>query len=307
MSEYQYYEFQAVDQPLIAKQIGELRRLSSRADITPRSFVNVYNYGDFRGDPDKLMDKYFDAFLYLANWGTHWLMLRLPKKLLPWKSVAAYSGGDCFSNRQRGDYVFLSFRSDEEDHGWAEGEGWLESLLPNRESLMCGDLRALYLGWLLAVQNEEVDEDVVEPDVPPGLAKLNKPLIQLADFLRIDADLIAAAAEHSTAKPSTSFSKSTVTNWLSTLPAKKKDAFLNSFIMGGDPNLVIKIQQQIVRSAKNIRSQKSKRKRTAGDLLERAQFICDARRSKKAKEQSCKMARRDQKVAKKKIKHLQSR
>ena len=45
MSEYQYYEFQAVDRPLTQEQMGELRAYSSRAQITPSSFVNVYNWG----------------------------------------------------------------------------------------------------------------------------------------------------------------------------------------------------------------------------------------------------------------------
>ena len=131
MSEYQYYEFQAVDQPLTSKQMEELRRYSSRAQITPSSFVNVYNYGDFRGDPDKLVEKYFDAFLYLANWGTRWFMLRVPKKLLGPRMATSYSAGDCLSSRQHGDHLVLSFRSeDEEGYEWAEGEGWLASLMP---------------------------------------------------------------------------------------------------------------------------------------------------------------------------------
>lgn len=75
MSEYQYYEFRAVDRPLTNAQMGELRALSSRARITSKSFVNTYNYGDFRGSPDKLMATMFDAFVYVANWGTHELML----------------------------------------------------------------------------------------------------------------------------------------------------------------------------------------------------------------------------------------
>ncbi len=54
MSEYQYYEFQAVDRPLIPEQMSELRAYSSRAQITPSSFVNVYNWGDFKGNPDTL-------------------------------------------------------------------------------------------------------------------------------------------------------------------------------------------------------------------------------------------------------------
>ena len=62
MSEYQYYEFRAVDRPLAQKQIEKLRRYSSRAEITRNSFINVYNYGDFGGDPEKLIENSFDVF-----------------------------------------------------------------------------------------------------------------------------------------------------------------------------------------------------------------------------------------------------
>jgi hypothetical protein len=67
MSEYQYYEFQAIDRPLTEKEMRELRSYSSRAHITPASFVNDYSRGDFKGNEDTWMEKYFDAFLYLAN------------------------------------------------------------------------------------------------------------------------------------------------------------------------------------------------------------------------------------------------
>jgi hypothetical protein len=50
--------------------MDELRQLSARVEITPTSFANTYNYGDFRGDPDRLMDRWFDAFVHVANWGT---------------------------------------------------------------------------------------------------------------------------------------------------------------------------------------------------------------------------------------------
>jgi hypothetical protein len=49
LSEYQFYEFLAVDRPLDARQLGEVRSLSTRADITPTGFVNVYHWGNFRG------------------------------------------------------------------------------------------------------------------------------------------------------------------------------------------------------------------------------------------------------------------
>jgi hypothetical protein len=42
VSEYQYYEFTAVDRPLTTREQSELRSLSTRADITATSFVNTY-------------------------------------------------------------------------------------------------------------------------------------------------------------------------------------------------------------------------------------------------------------------------
>jgi hypothetical protein len=77
MSEYQYYEFLAVDRPLTVAEQAEVRELSTRARITSTSFTNEYHWGDFRGDPRALMRRYYDAHLYLANWGTHQIMLRL--------------------------------------------------------------------------------------------------------------------------------------------------------------------------------------------------------------------------------------
>ncbi len=56
-----------------------LRGLSTRAQITTTSFVNVYHWGDFRGDPIELMERCFDAFVYVTNWGYRQFMVRLPR------------------------------------------------------------------------------------------------------------------------------------------------------------------------------------------------------------------------------------
>jgi hypothetical protein len=32
--------------------------------------MSEYQYYEFRDDPQKMTERYFDAFLYLANWGT---------------------------------------------------------------------------------------------------------------------------------------------------------------------------------------------------------------------------------------------
>ena len=104
MSEYQYYEFQAIDRPLTGDEMRKLRSYSTRARITPTSFVNDYSWGSFGGDEDAWMQKYFDAFLYLANWGTHIFKLRLPESLLP-KDTARLYASHCLSVRGKKDQV----------------------------------------------------------------------------------------------------------------------------------------------------------------------------------------------------------
>jgi hypothetical protein len=126
MSEYQYYEFQAIDRPLTAAQMEELRAFSSRARITPTTFVNEYSYGSFKGDADGWMQQYFDAHLYLANWGTHVLMLRLPSRLLAKKTATPYCPGHSANASESKGKVVLSFLSEDEDGGeWVDGAGEL--------------------------------------------------------------------------------------------------------------------------------------------------------------------------------------
>ena len=67
MSEYPYYEFLAIDRPLTKDELDELRALSTRATITPVSFTNEYNWGDSRRDHDNLMQRCFDAHVYVVK------------------------------------------------------------------------------------------------------------------------------------------------------------------------------------------------------------------------------------------------
>lgn len=79
MSEYQYYEFAAIDKPLTRTEMTELRAVSTRAVITPSGFSNHYEWGDLKADPADWMRRYFDAFVYTANWCSCYVSLRLPK------------------------------------------------------------------------------------------------------------------------------------------------------------------------------------------------------------------------------------
>ena len=57
MSEYQSYEFQAIDRPLGEADMEALRTLSTRAQISATSFTNHYKWGDFQGDPNRLIGR----------------------------------------------------------------------------------------------------------------------------------------------------------------------------------------------------------------------------------------------------------
>lgn len=68
MSEYQYFEFATLDRRLSPNEQADLRRYSSRARITASSFSNEYHWGDFKGDAEDWMERYFDAHVHVANW-----------------------------------------------------------------------------------------------------------------------------------------------------------------------------------------------------------------------------------------------
>jgi hypothetical protein len=82
----------------------------------------------------------------------------------------------------------------EPDDYWDETGGQLAGMVQARSELAAGDLRLLYLAWLLALQSIEVADEETEPPVPAGLGNLSASLQAIADFLDIDEDLIAVAA-----------------------------------------------------------------------------------------------------------------
>lgn len=131
------------------------------------------------------MERYFDAFLHVANWGTHWLMLRLPRELMRLGDVGDYLLEDGIQGWQTAEHLVLSFRSETDEPEWEEGSGWLSSLIGARAALIRGDRRSLYLGWLAQAWAGSLDDTAREPPVPPGLGELDATHLALADFLRI--------------------------------------------------------------------------------------------------------------------------
>lgn len=287
MSEYQFYEFQAIDHTLTDKELKELRVFSTRADITPTSFVNEYSWGNFKGDVNLWMEKYFDGFLYYANWGTHILKLALPSAFLDLKTAQTYCNGNTISARLSKDKIIVDFFSESED-GEGEEELRLSSFLCLRTDLSRGDLRCLYLGWLSDVQNEEYDGEELEPPVPPGLAQLSPALINFAEFLRIDSDLIEAASKTSPSLEETTPNSTDLRTWLATLSANEKENLLADILEGtmkGDRIAAIKLVHRFNKMWSHQQANqmgKLKQQRTIYELLKEAESIAQERQRLKA-------------------------
>ncbi|SBT54291.1 hypothetical protein [Micromonospora narathiwatensis] len=306
MSEYQYYEFTAVDRPLTGRERAELRSLSTRADITATSFVNTYEWGDFKGDPRTLVERYFDAHLYLANWGTRRLMLRLPKHVLDPVTVAQYCQGGSASAWTAGTHVIIDLHDEDEDgtDEWdLDGHGLLASIIPVRAGLAAGDLRLLYLGWLRCVQSAEIADDEPEPPVPTGLGTLDAPLTAVAEFLRIDPDLIAAAAAGSAPAASGEPAAAQLRTWVVGLPARDKDAILTDLITGGDSHLRSRLLRRY-RDAHHTDTPTPAVARTAGELLATAAELRAQRKRRDAEQRERDRIRRERSAAAARQRHL---
>jgi hypothetical protein len=275
MSEHQSYAFLAIDRPLDQDAQKALRSISSRARITATSFTNHYEWGDLKGDPRKFMERWFDLHVYTANWGSRRLMLRLPVRSVGRDEIDSFLGwSDEVEIWTSGDHLIVDVRCDEEGaDDWAdEDSDWLAAVAPLRSDILSGDLRLFYLLWLATVQDGFVPEDEIEPI--PGIAPLTGALEGLAEFLRIDADLVQAAAEPGA--QDTSLSKDELRRALAAIPEREKVELLLRAV-DGDVHVGAELKNRFRR-----RSSAPELRRTAGALRLRAQEIAEAHERKDA-------------------------
>jgi len=309
MSEYQQFEFVAIDRPLTPQEQDSLREFSSRATITSRQFKVDYSWGSFKGDEDKWIDRYFDAFLYLSNWGSRRFILRLPHDVLPLETARRYCASETASTRSSGSNVVLNFGIDNEgEHEWIdEDDDTLARLLPLRADLADGDHRALYLAWLAGISvesgydDDESDEDVKErenqeePPCPPGLGKLTPQLEAFAEFLSLDDDLIAAAASASPVLEDVN--SDAFESWVIALSSEEKTSLVVRLVRSSAALLRSELLQRFRESRDRSLHRPAVKPRTVGEIFRLADSVGDVRRRKEAEDAAREKAIRDQQEA----------
>lgn len=201
MSEFQYYEFRTVDRQLTPQEMEEIRKLSSRASVTKNRAIFTYSFGDFRGNSDDVLAKYFDAFLYVSNFGTKKLGFRLPTRLFKMQNLCPYEYEYVVEIEPYTDHTIVTLHfNDDEAGGWIDEEDCstlLDELLPLRQSLLLGDPRLLYI-TLLASQNRlGIEKYKQSLPIPPNLKSLTPALRAFVDFFELDPALLKQAAAQS--------------------------------------------------------------------------------------------------------------
>jgi hypothetical protein len=293
MSEYQYYEFQAIDRPLTRVEQEMLRSISSRGRITATSFSNHYEWGDFKGDPRRLMESCFDLHLYFANWGTRRLMIRVPIRLIDRGRLTDFlSEVDWVTTWISGPHLIIDIRRDEvepDDDQWDDGAGWLAALAPLRSDLLSGDLRLFYLLWLSAVEDGFLRDETLEP--LPGIGPMTGALDAAVEFFDIDPDLVQAAAAVSPddGEPS----PEAMRDFLATLSEQEKTDLL-ARLMEGDAHVGSELRQR----ARERLGRPDGARRTVGELRETAREIHMARERIEAERREAELRRNAEEVEK---------
>ena len=290
MSEYQYYEFLAIDRPLTAEEISALRALSSRAHITPVSFTNHYEWGDFKGKPDKLMEMFFDAHVYVANWRAAIFKVRVPIEAIPENVVEEMAVPDFLDFKATKTHQIITWSLNESENydrfGMENGHGWMARLAPVREEILSGDMRCLYIGWLSAVTAEMIDDDDMEPLPVVGLANLTPAQEALVEFLEVDEDLLAGAGVGRQSAPKAEISTHEMDKWIDALPRDEVNSILEQLLEGKGQQAERALKNRFAAWRRGLQAAKvDVPRRTVGEIRKHAEAAERIRHEQEKREQ----------------------
>jgi hypothetical protein len=164
----------------------------------------------------------------------------------------------------------------------------------------------LYLGWLLCAQNGDLDDDEVEPSVPAGLAQLSASLESLVEFLRIDTDLLDAAAAASPPSVQTEPTPADIREWLAKLPVVEKDDVLVRLVAGNDASLANELVQRMRREREGDQGARNAvtKQRTVAELLRAGEQLADERKRIATEKVAKEKEQRERAAARERVKHL---
>lgn len=220
--------------------------------------------------------------------------------------------------REAPEHVVISIYSDQDegrdyDEHDEDPSQVLDNLLPLRDEIARGDLRALYLAWLVAAWNGLVDEEESEPPVPPGLGECGAALESLVSFLWLDPELVEVAARRSPPARVMNESKVTADAWLEGLASAEKDQWLRRILADEQGYAAMEFQrrfqaavQQDLRSTREPDAPDESAWRRAGELLKAAEDLSEANEQAAKLRMAEERAAAEKKAAEERLRFLQT-
>ena len=245
------------------------------------------------------MRRYFDAFVYTANWCSCRLALRVPLSTFRKAELKPFATKYALTIEASDEHWIFDWALNEsEDYdrfSEEDGSGWMRRLAPLRDELLRGDLRSLYLGWLAGAGSGELREEAREPEVPPGLSELSLPQQALVEFLEIDPDILAAAMAGSARAPTTDADdRDRLDAWLGEWSRDEMVAVLKLITQGQGQDAERRVR---IRHATWLKAQRPARasatpRRNVAELSELAKLASGPRLEREAKERAQQEAER---------------
>jgi hypothetical protein len=303
MSEYQYVAFRAVDAPLNDKQLEFAERQSSHAEVTQWSFDVDYDYGSFRGDVDGLLRRGYDVYLDYSHYSTRKIKLRFPHGMpFPENVWSKFVDGEQLSVKKdaKGPGEILSLEPFHEGLDYeneSDLEAYLDAAVRIRNQLMNGDLRALYLLWLCAADDDYKDPaQMIEPPVPHGIAEAKTYGGDLLLFFDLDPLLLVAAGTDVPSAPNIESEERKIATWVELLDTKRAKELLHCMLVGETAGEKARLLAEIRDAQVSNDWPTSDKQRSLQTLLEATEDLRTKENAKKARKAAAK-AKRDQEKA----------
>lgn len=159
-----------------------------------------------------------------------------------------------------------------------------------------------YVAWLGRAKASELKDEDAEPPCPPRLGELSPALEAFASFLRVDRDLIEAAASASPAPEATD--DAALEAWVRALPEAEKTSFLVRLAGGAEAHLRGELLRRFRESRAAQTPAAQTRARTVGEILRAAEARTEERRRREAERAAREQARRERESAEARERHL---
>jgi hypothetical protein len=199
MSEYQHYEFHTIKRNLSRAEKAEVKKLSSHIAVSSSSAWVEYQWGDFKHDPIKVLERYFDLFVYDTNWGSQQIAFLWKAESVDYAVLQRFVVNDVITVSRKKGHVLLSavFEENYQDFIWDEDEdddgNRFASFCPFYTEIEKGNFTALYVLWLKAIELRGTDSSGVMP--PSEIRKLTQDHKMLARFLGVSKTILTEAVK----------------------------------------------------------------------------------------------------------------